>query len=93
LTIDQIETFLAVVRHNGFRHASRALFLTQPSVSTRIHNLEKELNVPLFIRTGRTIRLSESGKLLLPYAEGIVRLCCEARAELAKMRTVHHIIK
>ncbi|WP_370645958.1 LysR family transcriptional regulator [Sporolactobacillus sp. STSJ-5] len=91
MTIDQIETFLAVVRHNGFRHASCALFLTQPSVRTRIKNFEKELNVPLFIHTDRTISLYENGKILLPYAEGITRLCHEARAELAKICTMHPI--
>ncbi|MCL1632646.1 LysR family transcriptional regulator [Sporolactobacillus sp. CPB3-1] len=78
MSIEQIETFLAVVRHNGFRHASRKLFLTQPSVSMRIQMLEKELNASLFIRKGRKIALSDQGKALLPYAENILHIYREA---------------
>lgn len=89
MTIEQIETFLAVVENRGFRPASRRLFLTQPSVSVRIHNLEQELDVSLFIRSGRSVALSEQGKTLLPYAETILHLYKELLAEMKK-NTCHH---
>ncbi|BBN98224.1 LysR family transcriptional regulator [Sporolactobacillus terrae] len=82
MTIEQLETFLAVAEHKGFHHAAQKLYLTQPSVSSRIKTLEKELNVSLFVRHGRYISLSEQGLKLLPYAIGIIRLYDEARGAL-----------
>jgi DNA-binding transcriptional LysR family regulator len=84
LTIDQLETFLAIVKHKGFRHASCKLFLSQPTVSSRIQALERELNVPLFIRSGRKVTLSEQGERLLPFATGIVGLYHGAQLEMAR---------
>ena len=43
----------------------RQLHVTQPAVTQQIQSLEKELNVKLFIRTTRTVRLTEEGKVFL----------------------------
>ncbi|MET1250332.1 LysR family transcriptional regulator [Sporolactobacillus sp. STCC-11] len=82
MTIDQLETFLAVVNNKGFRHASRKLFLTQPTVTTRIQMLERELNATLFIRSRRHFSLSNQGAVLLPYAQTILLLYHQAKEEL-----------
>ena len=69
MTFEQIRTFLWVARLGGFRKASERLFLSQPAVSTRIANLEKELRVSLFERGAGSLVLTKHGMLLLSYAE------------------------
>jgi DNA-binding transcriptional LysR family regulator len=78
LTIDQLNTFLMVVTCRSFHGASKRLFLSQPSVTSRIQALEKELNVDLFIREGRGIRLSAQGEKLVPIAKRMVSMSHKA---------------
>lgn len=69
MTFEQIRTFLWVARLGGFRKASDRLNLSQPAVSTRISNLEDELQVPLFERGAGQLILTKHGQQLLAYAE------------------------
>ncbi len=69
MTFDQIRTFLWVARLGGFRKASERLHLSQPAVSTRIANLEAELQVSLFERGPGHLILTKQGQQLLTYAE------------------------
>ncbi|MCO7125002.1 LysR family transcriptional regulator [Sporolactobacillus shoreicorticis] len=74
MTIDQLNTFLMVVKCRSFHGASKRLFLSQPSVTSRIQALEQELNVNLFVRQGRGIRLSDQGEKLVPIAKRMVKM-------------------
>lgn len=69
MELTQLEAFLAAAERGSFRRAAEALFLSQPSLSARVHSLEQELGVPLFHRMGRGVRLTEMGKAFRPYAE------------------------
>ncbi len=69
MEIAQMEAFLEATERGSFRRAAEALHLAQPSLSARIHALEDELGAPLFHRLGRGVRLTETGKAFLPYAE------------------------
>ena len=69
MTFDQIRTFLWVARLGGFRKASDRLHLSQPAVSTRIANLEEELQAQLFSRGSGGLELTKKGQQLLGYAE------------------------
>ncbi|MEM6305305.1 MAG: LysR family transcriptional regulator [Pseudomonadota bacterium] len=69
MNIEQLKTFLAVVRFGGVRKAAGALHLTQPAVTARIKNLEAALGCPLYDRSARGIRLTKRGELLLAHAE------------------------
>jgi DNA-binding transcriptional LysR family regulator len=69
MELAQLEAFLAAAERGSFRRAAEALFLSQPSLSARVHVLEEELGIPLFHRMGRGVRLTEMGKALRPYAE------------------------
>ena len=53
--------------------ATRRLYLSQPTVSLQIANLEKQLDLELFQRNGRSITLNEAGKVLLPLAQEALR--------------------
>ncbi len=68
-TIEQIRTFLAVVRLGGVRRAAVSLGLTQPAVTTRIKNLEDTLSAELFDRTSGGMKLTKRGEILLAHAE------------------------
>ncbi len=69
VNIEQLKTFLAVVRLGGVRKAAGALNLTQPAVTARIKNLEEALACELYERTARGMRLTKRGELLLAHAE------------------------
>ncbi len=69
LNIDQLNTFLAVIRLGGVRKAAAALNLTQPAVTSRIKNLEESLACELFDRTSGGMKLTKRGELLLGHAE------------------------
>lgn len=69
MTFEQLRTFLWVARLGGFRKASDRLHLSQPAVSTRISNLEAELQAKLFERGPGDLVLTKQGQQLLGYAE------------------------
>ncbi len=69
MELGQLEAFVEVARYGSFTRAANNLFLTQPSLSARIHSLEREIGESLFHRMGRGVRLTDAGKTLLPYAE------------------------
>lgn len=68
-TLEQIKTFLTVVRLGGVRRAATALNVTQPAITTRIKNLEVALACELFDRTSGGMKLTKRGELLLGHAE------------------------
>jgi DNA-binding transcriptional LysR family regulator len=70
--IDQVETFVAVVRGGGFTKAAALLHLSQPAVSRRLDLLERELGAPLFERMRSGVILTEAGRTFLPHAEGLL---------------------
>ena len=80
--IGQLEVFAEVARLGNVGKAADALHLTQPAATWRIQALERELGVSLFDRTGRGMRLTDAGRLALPYAERAVRASHEMRATL-----------
>lgn len=67
-----LAAFTAVVRYQSFTKAARALFLTQPSVSAQVSQLEEELQTKLLERTTKSIRLTAAGEELFEYASGIL---------------------
>jgi DNA-binding transcriptional LysR family regulator len=74
ITLTQIRAFLAV-RSTGSVHAAAGqLLVTQPSVSAAIAALGTELDVTLFERHGRGVRLTPSGEAFAPYAAEVLGL-------------------
>lgn len=67
-----IEAFVHVAQTGNVSQTAKQLFLTQPSVSSRIQSLENEVGQPLFIRTDRGMLLSEAGLAFLPYANNLL---------------------
>jgi len=65
--------FWTVVREGGIAAASRALGVGRPSISMQVKQLEASLGAPLFARRGRSLELTETGRLVHGYAEEIFR--------------------
>ena len=92
ITITQLTAFLAVVEGGSVTAAADALMVTQPSVSSAIAALGRELGCELFERSGRGVRLTAAGTAFLPYATDVVGLLESGRqavreqAELAASR-------
>ena len=74
MDIKQLEAFVCVVETCSFSKAGQLLHLTQPTISSHIASLEKELNIKLIIRTTKETYPSEAGKLLFQYAKDILTL-------------------
>ncbi|MGL5438979.1 MAG: selenium metabolism-associated LysR family transcriptional regulator [Filifactoraceae bacterium] len=69
----QLESFITITKYKSFSKAARELYLTQPTLSTHIQALERELNIDLFKRKGRNIELTKAGEVFFSYAEGIIK--------------------
>jgi DNA-binding transcriptional LysR family regulator len=83
----QIEGFLEVARRGSVSRAAEALFVTQPTLTARLHGLERELGAPLFVRTPHGMRLTDAGRALVPYAERALRALGDGRDVIEQVRT------
>ena len=68
----QLESFVMIAKLKSFSKAADKLYLTQPTISNHIHNLEKELGTALFNRTNKNITLTSAGDILYKYALSII---------------------
>jgi DNA-binding transcriptional LysR family regulator len=78
MELRHLRYFTAVVQWKGYREASRHLHIAQPSISETVADLERELNLKLFSRVGRTAQLTPEGEVF--YTEAVRTL---AQAESA----------
>ncbi len=67
-----LRSLVAVAELGSFSRAAERLHLSQPALSRQIHNLENELGVSLFDRTGRRVQLTSEGQDLLGRSRGLV---------------------
>lgn len=85
---NQLRTFLAVARRLSFTRAAEELHLTQPAVSAHIRKLERAIGGALFEQIGRRVNLTATGHVLYRYAEQLLALEDELRAEIADVQDV-----
>ena len=83
---DALDTFLTVHRKGGVSNAARALHRSQPAISRRIALLERELGVPLFERVAGRTRLSDAGRVMVPYAERAVAAAQDAENAIRALK-------
>ena len=74
MELKQLEAFVSVAEAGSFSGAARRLFLTQPTISTHIATLEKELKIRLFERTTKSLSLTEDGKKLFQLASRMLEI-------------------
>jgi DNA-binding transcriptional LysR family regulator len=88
MDLDQLHTFLEIVRLKSFSKAAQTCFRTQPAISAQVRQLEQELNTQLFERFGSRISLTTAGKILAQYAEQILDLRRQARDSIHELELV-----
>ena len=72
MELRQLEYFVAIVETGSFSQAAEHCNVAQPSLSQQIIKLEKELGRQLFDRLGRTIAVTEAGRIFYPRARSIL---------------------
>lgn len=82
MDIGQLETFVTVANNKSFTKAADLLYVTQPTVSNHISNLERDLDTVLFIRTRKNVSLTKSGQLLYNHAVNIINAYENMTSEL-----------
>lgn len=80
----QLEAFVNVAKYKNFSKAGKALYLSQPTVSLHISNLEKELSVSLFDRTSKEVNLTPAGSEFLNYALDMINM---------KNKAIHQVVQ
>ena len=78
--------FVAIVDHDGFGKAARALHITQSALSQAIRRLEDDCGAALFHRVGRRIVLTQAGHTLIGPARDVLRDVVVARDAMAAVR-------
>lgn len=68
MLFDRLKAFHAVINNGGFERATQSIHLSQPAISIRVRELEKQLGVELLRRSRREIRLTDAGKIVADYA-------------------------
>lgn len=85
MDLDQLHTFLEIVRLKSFSKAAQTCFRTQPAISAQVRQLEQEVNSPLFERLGTRIGLTPAGRIFAQYAEQILDLRRRAQDEINEL--------
>jgi len=81
----QLRTFVTVADVGNLTHASERLFISQPAISAHVKALEQELNVKLFDRTSKGMRLTVHGKILIEKAHQVLNATNELRIEASTL--------
>jgi len=85
MEIRQIRAFVAIAETRTFTAAALRVHVTQAAISMQIRQLEREIGLPLFVRTPRRVVLTEAGEKLLDRAHSILREHDAALAELSEL--------
>jgi DNA-binding transcriptional LysR family regulator len=88
MDLDQLHTFLEIVRLKSFSKAAQTCYRTQPAISAQVRQLEQELNATLFERLGTRISLTAAGKIFAEYAEQILHLRRRAQEVINELERV-----
>ncbi|WP_174703722.1 cidABC operon transcriptional activator CidR [Paenibacillus bovis] len=88
MDIRHLQYFIEVARLGSFTKAAEALFITQPTISKTIRSLEEELGAPLFNRVGRSVELTDAGKVIEQQAQNIVKSFHSLSSQLDDLRNL-----
>ena len=72
LTLQQLKYVVCVAKHKNISEASKELFISQPSLTKSIKDLERELGIVIFDRTNKGTELSKDGEVFLGYAKQVL---------------------
>ena len=87
-TLRQLKVFVTTAQHKKMSLAAKHLFISQPTISQIISDLEKEYNIELFERKGKELKITHAGKLLLEHAKKMVAI---NDALIQDMKSLHSV--
>ncbi|RQO76397.1 LysR family transcriptional regulator [Aquitalea sp. FJL05] len=85
MDVRALRYFVEVVKRHSFTKAAEALFVTQPTISKMVKQLEEELGTPLIIREGRSFRLSDAGKVAFERGLDVLSAMSQLKHELSDL--------
>lgn len=85
MTLQQLKYVVTVAECGNITEAAKQLFVSQPTVTSAIHDLEKEMQIVIFIRTNKGVILSEDG-------EKFPWLCCRCWSKWISSRVFIRIM-
>ncbi len=85
MDIKHMRYFAAIVQHGSMTEASNQLYISQPTISKAIHDVETELGMQLFDRNRRKFVLTDAGKVFYDQCEEILRRHSELKNDLKNM--------
>ncbi|RLB16585.1 MAG: hypothetical protein DRG35_02795 [Deltaproteobacteria bacterium] len=86
ITIQQMESLIYLVEEGSFSRAAKRVFLTQPSLTKHIKNLEEAVNARLVNRENMGISLTTEGKIVYDYSRRILKLRDEAKERILRIK-------
>ncbi|GAB4478594.1 MAG: LysR family transcriptional regulator [Burkholderiaceae bacterium] len=86
VTLRQLRVFASVAKHLSFGKAAEELHLTPPAISMQIRELEAQVGLPLFDRSGRQVALTVTGEYLVVYVRKILATLKDAEDAIARFR-------
>lgn len=72
MTLQQLRYIVAVAETGNITEAAKRLFISQPSLTNAIHELEKEMQITIFNRTNKGVSISNEGDIFLSYARQVL---------------------
>lgn len=87
-SLRQLEYFLAAVEHGSFAAAAAQLHIAQPSLSDQVKRLERIVGGRLFVRTNRSLQLTDMGRQLIPMAQSTLRSADSLVERVRDLRTL-----
>lgn len=88
MTLTQLRYFQQLTRTQHFHQAADSLYISQPSLSRAISQLEQELGVALFEKRGRNVSLTPEGKLFLEYVERALEQLDQGIARISSLAPI-----
>ncbi|MDE6781108.1 MAG: LysR family transcriptional regulator [Ruminococcus sp.] len=85
MTLQQLKYIIQIVQYGSITTAAQKLYITQPSLSKAVSELEQEMGITIFLRSNRGVILSEEGTKFLSYARQVVE-----QAELLEQTYKHN---
>lgn len=86
MNLNHLLLFRAVAEAGGFSRAAERIHVSQPAISMQVGELEAQLEVTLFHRLGRGVKLTATGELLYGYAQRLTALVGEAEQAIAEIK-------
>ena len=72
MNIKQLEYFIDLSQTLNFTKTAQNFYISQTAITKQIQCLEKDLGIPLFIRSKKSVKLTSEGRIYLPYAKKIL---------------------